>query len=40
MSDISALAVKLWIKQLRRRYARSTVAGIVTVFSTMPSTIG
>jgi hypothetical protein len=35
LGDITALAVTLWIKQLRRRYAKSTVAGIVTVFSMM-----
>ncbi|WP_143268666.1 hypothetical protein [Amycolatopsis vastitatis] len=35
LGDVTALAVTLWIKQLRRRYAASTVAGIVTVFSMM-----
>jgi integrase len=35
LGDITALAVTLWIKQLRRRYASSTVAGIITVFSMM-----
>lgn len=35
LGDITTLAVTLWIKQLRRRYASATVAGIVTVFSMM-----
>lgn len=35
VGDITALAVTLWAKQLRRRYARSTVAGTITVFSMM-----
>jgi hypothetical protein len=35
LGGITALAVTMWIKQLRRRYAVSTVAGIVTVFSMM-----
>ncbi len=35
LGNITALAVTMWIKQLRRRYAASTVAGIVTVFSMM-----
>ncbi|MFE6611702.1 tyrosine-type recombinase/integrase [Amycolatopsis sp. NPDC057786] len=35
VGDITALAVTLWVKELRRRYARSTVAGVVTVFSMM-----
>jgi integrase len=35
LGDVTALAVTLWIKQLRLRYATSTVAGIVTVFSMM-----
>lgn len=33
LGDISALAVTGWIKQLRQRFAASTVAGFVTVFS-------
>jgi hypothetical protein len=35
LGSIAALAVTNWIKQLRRRYAASTVAGILTVFSMM-----
>jgi hypothetical protein len=35
LGEISALAVTAWIKTLRERYAASTVAGIVTVFSMM-----
>jgi len=38
LGNITALAVTNWIKQLRRRHAASTVAGIVTVFSMTPST--
>jgi integrase len=33
LGAITALAVTAWIKALRQRYAASTVAGIVTVFS-------
>jgi integrase len=35
LGDITARALTLWIKQLRQRYAASTVAGILTVFSMM-----
>jgi hypothetical protein len=35
LGEISALAITAWIKTLRERYAASTVAGIVTVFSMM-----
>jgi integrase len=35
LGEITALAVTAWIKALRQRYAASTVAGIVTVFSMM-----
>jgi hypothetical protein len=35
LGEITALAVNAWIKALRQRYAASTVAGIVTVFSMM-----
>jgi integrase len=35
LGTITALAITMWIKQLRRRYAASTVDGIVTVYSMM-----
>jgi integrase len=35
LGTISALEVTAWVKDLRQRYAASTVAGIVTVFSMM-----
>jgi hypothetical protein len=38
LADITTRTVTMWIKQLRRCYTSSTVAGIITVFSMMPST--
>jgi integrase len=35
LGDITALDVTTWLKDLRKRYAASTVAGILTVFSMM-----
>jgi integrase len=35
LGDITALDVTAWPKDLRKRYAASTVAGIITVFSMM-----
>lgn len=35
LGSISALEVTAWVNDLRQRYAASTVAGIVTVFSMM-----
>jgi integrase len=35
LGDITALAVTAWIKDLRQRFAASTVPGIITVFSMM-----
>jgi hypothetical protein len=35
LADITTRTVTMWIKQLRRCYTSSTVAGIITVFSMM-----
>lgn len=35
LGDITSVAVTIWLKDLRKRYAASTVAGIRTVFSMM-----
>lgn len=35
LGDITAVDATLWVKDLRKRYAASTVAGILTVFSMM-----